>query len=68
MLPGLPPVDIPLPLLAECRWLNPGTRILVQETCIIGNLASGRLRGVRVVDAGHDLQCSLGLQSLGWWR
>lgn len=71
MLPGLPPVDIPLPLLAGCRWLDPGTRIVVQETCIIGNSALGRLRGVCGVwgvDTGHDLQCSLGLQLLGWWR
>ena len=56
MLPGLPPVDIPLPLLAGCRWLDPGTRIVVQETCIIGNSALGRLHGVRGVwgvDTGH---------------
>lgn len=38
VLPVLPLVDIPFPLLAGCRWLNPGTRIVVQETCIIGIL------------------------------
>jgi hypothetical protein len=38
VLPVHPLVDIPFPLLAGCRWLNPGTRIAVQETCMIGIL------------------------------